>query len=489
MHLLDSAEGDSGRSSDGYLMRACTTTSGTPKSVSASKDLLDHGTFVGRLAASKAFEYTTLSVIAAYAIWMGVDAELNDSTSLQDAHLAFVVIENVFCSYFFIEIIIRFLEYDMKLEAFRNRWFLFDTFLVSIMVVETWLPLLLAAGGGGGNPLDGLAFLGILRLLRLVRLRRLMRRIPELVTILKGIKAATRSVASVLLLLSLFDYVFACIFLGYYKEDLNLPGNQTACDLYDAGEGSPRACLSEAFFGTLSLAMFSLLCHGTLLDDTAGLIKMIREDSTVMLLVFLTFIVFASFTVLNMLIGILCKVVAVTSAEETEKRKKDVAREVITAAFAEIDQDGSMVISESEFDDMCSNTHVTATLHTTIGIDLPQLLEMKPIIFDGLNAQEGMTLDSFMRMLIKLRPLEPAREIDIQQFRTVIKKHGQLVVRYGGALLDRVQSCRALLETSTDQLHDVFLEMSAEDVVATASDQDLVEELQRRSSASNSKVV
>merc|ERR1719473_1448938 len=100
--------------------------------------------------------------------------------------------------------------------------------------------MILASSDGGSSPTAGLGFLRLLRLLRLSRMARLMRSVPELVTLIKGMVAATRSVFSTLVLLVLFMYVFAIIFVGVYN--CNQPGEcKTSPDLLH-------------FFGTMGMA-------------------------------------------------------------------------------------------------------------------------------------------------------------------------------------------------------------------------------------------
>merc|ERR1719240_1229050 len=125
----------------------------------------------------------------------------------------------------------------------KDGWFKFDSFLCILMVLETWvLPSLVS--DGGGLPIDT-SMLRLLRLLRLSRMMRLLRKCPELITLLKGMAAAVRSVGSTLVLLVCFMYVFAIIFRQQAK------GNEAL----------------EDYFGSMGLCFWTLLLHGTLLDD------------------------------------------------------------------------------------------------------------------------------------------------------------------------------------------------------------------------------
>jgi len=165
------------------------------------------------LAKHPVFENTTLGVIAFNAVWIAVDTDHNKADSLLSAHIVFIIAENAFCTYFTGEWIIRFMAFKYKRNGLHDAWFVFDSILVFMMVMETWIiTLVFALVGTGVTGLRNASILRILRLARMVRisrLARLMRAIPELVILLKGIGAASRSVFVFFLLWVIIIYVFA----------------------------------------------------------------------------------------------------------------------------------------------------------------------------------------------------------------------------------------------------------------------------------------
>merc|ERR1719478_1662254 len=141
------------------------------------------------------------------------------------------------------------------------------------------MPLVLGGGSEGAGPPSNLSILRLLRLFRLTRMARLMRSVPELLTLIKGMAAATRSVFSTLVLLILLMYVFGIIFTSTFK-------GSECCD---------------EFFGSMGTSMLILFVQGTLLDDVTATMRVMLEDSQVMVWIFILYILMASFTVLNML--------------------------------------------------------------------------------------------------------------------------------------------------------------------------------------------
>eukprot|EP00913_Durusdinium_trenchii_P001705 g1577.t1 len=92
------------------------------------------------------------------------------------ADAPFVVVENLFCCFFFFEILVRLLAFDRTWGAFKDRWFLFDFALVVLMVTETWIMFLIVRISTDPTQTQEQAFdSSVLRLLKLVRITRVAR--------------------------------------------------------------------------------------------------------------------------------------------------------------------------------------------------------------------------------------------------------------------------------------------------------------------------
>lgn len=151
-----------------------------------------------QIARSIIFDYLSLTMVCLNAIWIAIDADLNDAAVITSSPPIFIVVENLFCTYFFAEVFIRFMAFAEKYRALRDRWFVFDSCLVFFMVLETWVTPIIVLGFNIdlANSLDlsTLRMFRMVKLLRLSRMAKLMHAVPELTIILKGIKLALRSV-------------------------------------------------------------------------------------------------------------------------------------------------------------------------------------------------------------------------------------------------------------------------------------------------------
>jgi len=498
----------------------------------------EHG-FFSDIAKSKPFEYSTLAVISINACWIGYDTDENSAATLAEADIQFQIAENLFCFYFTGEVLIRFIAFKRKFDCLKDHWFKFDFVLVFFMVLETWIiPIMLSGSGGGG--LSNLSILRLLRLLRLSRMARLMRSVPELVTLIKGMAAAARSVISTLALLIILLYVFGIIFkqqVGSISEEhqaimridglcqsIRSPiecGNATldgrsVCtwekEFNGPGFRISKQCFSHVLtaeqkatcewsnttwtcspawdediveltrqYNMIGMSMFTLFVGGTLLDNLTDYTAILRTRAFTLFWVFLVFILLSSFTVLNMLIGVLCEVVSATAQGEEERMTVSHFKEKLTAAFEQIDTDGSSKISRGEFEDMKNMPHVLQ-IFENLGVEPHHLIALSDSLFDdndeldvqaslvgsanGLKTsktpgeeasveslaavkrkREGKELDfsQFLETVIHMRPKNTASVLDISDLRKVIRK-GNFKIEMA---LDQIQQMVSVEATPT----------------------------------------
>jgi len=191
---------------------------------------------------------------------------------------------------------------------------------------------------------------------------------PELLTLIKGIKSATRSVSCTLVLLIGFLYIFAIIF------------TQTLSKIDDNSEACQNV---QGYYADLGLSMLMLFLAGTLLDNVVDVMWDMKlcPASYYHIYIFGLFILLSSFTVLNMLIGVLCEVVSETSAREAESAMVSEIREEITAVFLEIDVNGDGTVSKDEFEQMKKNPIVIGALDK-VGVKPKHFFALADVLFE-----------------------------------------------------------------------------------------------------------
>jgi len=255
------------------------------------------------IARSALFESLTFVVILLNAIWIAIDTDNNDAVVLLDADRAFQITENAFCTFFTAELLIRFLSFKEKRRCVHDWSFVFDFVLVLGMVIETWIVtgILLFIGRSDGSYAAGLGNFSILRVARLVkmlrmaRMARLLRMVPELVVIVKSIGVAFRSVGFFFLLMVIVLYGYAVFFRQVTKN----------------------SAIGEQYFGSVIKSMNSLLLDGVL-PLYAPLVRDVAAANPWFWPLMMSFILLASVTVMNMLIGVLVEVVRMVAERERE---------------------------------------------------------------------------------------------------------------------------------------------------------------------------
>lgn len=353
--------------------------------------------FAQSMARHWMFQDLTLFVISLNAIYLGIDAEFNDADLLANAHFGFILSENLFCIYFTFEITIRFLAFEVKTNCLKDGWFKFDSFLVALMILEVWGILIANAAGAhlAGLPT---APLKLLRLLRLSRLVRLLRSLPELVTMIKGMRTASRAVASSLLMVCLLVYVFSIIMMMMAEplmqgdDELDKPNHEAIKFRWDG----------------LAACMWTLLMDGSFMFDAGGVLHEFRKTESflgyVAVLVFMFFMLLTSLTVLNMLIGVLCEVVTAVGQNERDEADVRLVKQGILRELLQFDDDGSGTISQVELEHVMSNNRARAVLDE-LEVDQSSLDEIHGMLFK--HPDDQVSIKTILETCLMYRGSQP----------------------------------------------------------------------------------
>lgn len=160
------------------------------------------------------------------------------------------------------------LEIGIKLFAYRLRffsvaWNVFDFVVVGIALIPASGPL------------------AVLRALRVLRVLRLISMVPKLRFIVEALLHAVPGIASIAGLMLLLFYVFAVMATGLF------------------GDSFPQ------WFGSIGGSMYTLFQIMTLESWSMGIVRPVMEEYPYAWLFFVPFILIATFTMLNLFIGII----------------------------------------------------------------------------------------------------------------------------------------------------------------------------------------
>jgi hypothetical protein len=226
-----------------------------------------------------------------------------------------------------------------------------------------------------------------------------------------------------MVLLLLILYVASIIF----KMQL---GNQI--NLGDMGIAAPHI-LEEGVvpFGSILMSMTWLFFAATLGDNILAIYEEIKVVSYIMAAGYLVMVFLCMFTLLNMLIGILCGVVDQVSQSSKEDVLIDYVKETLLKELENVSPDGDDQISRAEFKVLLDIPNVNAAFED-LEVDPDAFELIEGLVFDpdepgGEDKQ--LSFADFLKRVLSMRNSNPARVVDTIEVNKLIKKSADSVVR------------------------------------------------------------
>jgi len=136
---------------------------------------------------------------------------------------------------------------------------------------------------------------------------------------------------------------------------------------------------------------------------------------------FVVFVFFSIFCVLNMLIGILCEVVATVKTVESERMDLDILKSTLKSVLQEIDVNHDGMISKAEFLLMFEKPRAIEALHNS-GFDIVTLVDYADILFPNKeeHAQVSLTFVEFIQVLLRSRRSQGATQRDVRELQKFV---------------------------------------------------------------------
>ncbi|TNF98996.1 MAG: ion transporter [Gammaproteobacteria bacterium] len=199
-----------------------------------------------------------ISLIIINAVVLGLETD----AAIMSVHGEWLSItDHVILSVFVVEIAIKLYAY--RLGFFRNAWNVFDFIVIGIALIPS------------SGPLE------VLRALRVLRVLRLVSMMPQLRMVVEALLKAIPGISSVAVLMLVLFYVFAVM----------------ATTLF--GQSFPQ------WFGSIGNSMYTLFQIMTLESWSMGIVRPVMESHPYAWTFFIPFILIATFTMLNLFIGII----------------------------------------------------------------------------------------------------------------------------------------------------------------------------------------
>eukprot|EP00747_Dinoflagellata_sp_TGD_P193195 gnl/TRDRNA2_/TRDRNA2_59054_c0_seq1.p1 gnl/TRDRNA2_/TRDRNA2_59054_c0~~gnl/TRDRNA2_/TRDRNA2_59054_c0_seq1.p1 ORF type:complete len:561 (-),score=89.74 gnl/TRDRNA2_/TRDRNA2_59054_c0_seq1:31-1713(-) len=250
----------------------------------------------------------------------------------------FIAADRLFCAVFVSELVLRIAADGCKEFLFgENRgWHMFDCIVVMMQVMEQVVPLAIKVFGAVGF----MPFLRIMRVMRMMRLLRIMRagRLLHLVAPLRmlivSVVGSFRFLMWTLCLLALQTYMCGIILTDMVTEKR---------EAQSSGEHESHEEISR-MWGSLDrsmLTLYQIVTEGIHWGEAMGPLRDIPMITTV----FVLYVAFSCFALMNVITGIFVD----SALNIAEEEKKDVLMKQMHKHFAEFDNDGSGEVSFEEF--------------------------------------------------------------------------------------------------------------------------------------------
>jgi voltage-gated sodium channel len=226
-------------------------------------------TFLERKLESDTTQRALVVLILVNAVVLGLETH----PALAAFSTLFFALDRLCLLVFAAEMITKLILYRWRF--FRSGWNCFDFFVVSIALIPAAGPL------------------AVLRTLRVLRVLRLLTVVPSLRRVVAAFLQAIPGLGSVILVMSIFFYVAAVL----------------ATRLF--GQTHPE------FFGSLGGSLYTLFQIMTLESWSMGIVRPVMEQHPWAWCFFIPFIFMATFTILNLFIGIIVSTMQDLSSKET----------------------------------------------------------------------------------------------------------------------------------------------------------------------------
>ena len=207
---------------------------------------------------SRIVQRVILVTILVNAVALGLNI---DPTLVESWDPFLINLDHVCLGIFIVELLIKIIAY--RFSFFRSGWNVFDFMVVAVALVPN-------AGA-----------LSVLRTLRVLRVLRVLTVVPSLKRVMAAFIHAIPGLGSVVAVMAIFFYAAAVMAVGFF------------------GETHPD------WFGSIGKSLYSLFQIMTLESWSMGIVRPVMESHPYAWAFFVPFIILATFTILNLFIGII----------------------------------------------------------------------------------------------------------------------------------------------------------------------------------------
>lgn len=246
----------------------------------------------------------------------------------------------------------------------------------------------------------------------MARMARVLRSVPELVVLVKTIGVAARSVFFFFLFWLIIIYIYAIACRQITKEDDYISGK---------------------YFDSVPAAMNTLLLDG-ILPANADFVNELAAGNAFMWPVIVSFLLLATLTVMNMLVGVLVEVVGVVAGSEKEKMSILDVKYQLQDAMEALDIDPGTTFPQYEFGKILMFPEMLQVMQN-VDVDPVALADTADFIYEDMERElkavglkpgidtepPGLTFETFIDTVLKMRGKNKATVKDVKEQTRIMK--------------------------------------------------------------------
>jgi len=308
------------------------------------------------LVTSRAYDVFSAILICSNALFVGIEVEHMSQMAIEKSETRsfdqplvmpgfYDVFQVLFCIVFLGELALRWVaEGTYFLRSADWTWNVFDVVIVAMACLELFMKVLDSSSAFLGN-LSALRILRVLRLVRILRVLRVLRFFRELRMMLYSILGSMKSLLWSIMVCCLCFYIFGiCMTTGVIEH----------CEANNLWQSEESRKLIK-FFGSLGksvLTLYQAMSGGV---DWGDPFDALRRIGVGYCLLFIFFISFAIFAMMNVVTGVFVESAMESSQHDREviimdeQANKAKYMRNMQELFAEMDENGSGSISLEEF--------------------------------------------------------------------------------------------------------------------------------------------
>ena len=357
------------------------------------------------------FDIFTNVIIVTNLVFVAVQAEYMTSQTSDDIQSVLVALHYIYIILFTLELCLRIWAEGRKfLGSKRRAWNAFDATIVLFALIEVLMDLISQSGIATATTyIRMLRFVRALRILRAVRVMRAFRGLRILVHTILG---TLKSLLWVICFIAIVIYIFCILFTQFLSEYLT--PEYVAWQMRDSPDFQEVEKTLRQYFGSLPRSGFTLLkvvCNGIEWDVLA---QAVGHTHWLLVLLFVVYIVFIHFSVLNIVTGVFCQNAIETAERDHESMiqnqlsSKEVYVKNLALLFKDIDVEGTGQITLTEFEKHLQDEHVTAYF-ASLGLEPSDAWTLFKLL-DSQN-QKAVNIRDFVDGCVRLKGT--ARSIDV----------------------------------------------------------------------------